>query len=113
MADTNWMEFLRVEGVVGQLETTLFVAHLHTMTADEKGLLCKLILHEPTATAHRLYRAVSLLLSDGASSEDVSNAIGKIVRILDPAMFRGDDRWWSVVVAFKQFDELTYAESIN
>jgi hypothetical protein len=108
----DWKAMWRVEAVLGQLEVTLNVALNHTLTADDKGLLRRLILNEPDCTAQRIYGAISMLVPGEPSGEDISNAINKVVRILDGQLFRSAC-WWEVITAFKQFDALSSTNQVN
>lgn len=108
----DWKEMFRTEAEVGQLAIALNIAHSHEMTEDEKGMLRRLILNAPDCTARRIFRAISMLIPADASGEEINNAIGKIVRILNAQMFR-DSSWWNTVIALKEFDSFRSSGRVN
>lgn len=108
----EWLTMLMVEAEVGQLETALNVARNYVMTAEDKEALRRLVLNQPDCTAHRLYQAISMLISAEPSSEEISSAIQKVAWILDGQIFRSG-LWWSGVAAFKEYDSLTSLWRVN
>lgn len=107
-----WTEMFVVEGKTGQLETALDVVYGYPMAADDKNAVRALFLRECGCTPHQLFRATQVLLTCSPSADEVSNALNKVLRIFYRDLF-SDVRWYETILAFKKFDDLESAETVN
>jgi hypothetical protein len=108
----SWYDVTRAEVELGNLSATLRVVFDYELHRNGRAELRELLSHEPDYDARDLYRAISLLVPSNASGEELSNAIAKVVQVLDRRLFN-DALWWERICALKQFDELTSADRVH